>query len=155
MTAPDPTPDTRWRLAFNDRLRRIVVLILVAVASALLVVEFSGPPPRAYAVGEVADRDIFARRSFEYVDTAETNALRREAEDAVELGREPMRLIQGEELERAALGVEQPLLHLCRTYRRALGTWQPLQASVVLEVETLQVSRAILDSARLITLDAR
>ncbi len=85
MNAPetDEPPRSIRNLVINDRLRRLVVLILVAVASALLVVEFSGPPPRAYTVGEVADRDIRARRTFEYVDTVETDARRLEAEDKV------------------------------------------------------------------------
>jgi len=67
----------------NDRVRRWLVLFLVTVASALLVVEFGGPPPRAYEVDEVADRDIRAQRSFEYVDTVETDARRAEAESKV------------------------------------------------------------------------
>ncbi|HCH63260.1 MAG: hypothetical protein CL927_15870 [Deltaproteobacteria bacterium] len=85
MNAPDSNtpPASKRRLMINDRLRRALVLVLVAVASALLVVEFSGPPPRAYTAGEVADRDVFAQRSFEYVDKAETNALRMEAEETV------------------------------------------------------------------------
>ena len=72
----------RARLA-DDRVRRWVVLLLVTIASALLVIEFGSAPTREYSVDEVADRDVRAQRSFEYVDLTETNFRRAEAESKV------------------------------------------------------------------------
>ncbi len=85
MNEPTPRPQTGTLRALltGDRFRRWVVLFLVAVASALLVVEFAGPAPKAYEAGDVADRDIRARRSFEYIDQVETAALRSAAEEQV------------------------------------------------------------------------
>ena len=86
MTPPASPPPKRRKMRdwlLQDRTRRWVVLFLVTVASALLVVEFAGPAPRAYHEGEVADRDIRAQRTFDYVDTAETAARRSEAESKV------------------------------------------------------------------------
>ncbi len=86
MTPASPTnPPSRSFPGFlrGDRFRRLVVLVLVAVSSAMLVVEFAQAPPRAYLQGEVADRDIRAPRAFDYVDLDETESRRRVAEETV------------------------------------------------------------------------
>ena len=52
--------------------RRLLVLVVLSMASALLVMEYVRVPVRPVEVGEVADRDIRASLSFSFVDDPET-----------------------------------------------------------------------------------
>lgn len=58
----------------NPGTQRVALLLLLAALSALLVVEVSSAPTRTVTVGDVAERDIRATTSFEYVDWEETEA---------------------------------------------------------------------------------
>ena len=70
------------RLA-GSGVRRVVALLALAVASALLVVDYVRVPTREFQVGEVADRDIRATTAFKYVDWVSTLESQRQAEAAV------------------------------------------------------------------------
>jgi len=85
MTPPAGSENraSRGRVILDERVRRWVVLLLVAVASALLVVEFAAAPSRPYEVDEVADREVRAGRSFEFVDLDATEANQAAAEAKV------------------------------------------------------------------------
>ena len=75
--------------------------------------------------------------------------LRREPYDAVEIFRQATRLIKSQEVERTAFSLEQPLLYYWLA-DFAICLWQLLQARIVLKLEALEVSRAVLDSPRLV-----
>jgi cyclic-di-AMP phosphodiesterase PgpH len=67
----------------SDLLRRGLLLVVLAVGTALLVVDYVRVPTESWAVGDVADRDIRATISLELVDWTETLKNQRDAEAAV------------------------------------------------------------------------
>ncbi|MBL8615465.1 MAG: HDIG domain-containing protein [Deltaproteobacteria bacterium] len=73
----------RARLGPGPAARRALTLVLLSVGSALLIVEELRPVSVVPPVGAVAERDIRAGVSFEYVDQLNTDADRRAAEAQV------------------------------------------------------------------------
>ncbi len=69
--------------ASNPSAQRVALLLLLAALSAFLVIEVNSAPARTVSVGDVADRDIRATTSFEYVDWEETEAREAAAVDSV------------------------------------------------------------------------
>jgi putative nucleotidyltransferase with HDIG domain len=79
-----PTPLERALAALrSDPVRRGILLVLLALGTALLVVDYVSVPTRSWAVGDVADRDIRATSSFEFVDWNETYRQQRAAQEQV------------------------------------------------------------------------
>ena len=80
MNAPAPASEEAGLLerartfAANASAQRVALLLLLAALSAFLVVEVNSAPTRTVSVGDVAERDIRATTSFEYVDWEETEA---------------------------------------------------------------------------------
>lgn len=73
----------RARLRPGPAARRLLTLALLSLGAALLTVEQLRPVSAVPAVGAVAERDIRAGVSFEYVDQLNTEADRRAAESQV------------------------------------------------------------------------
>jgi cyclic-di-AMP phosphodiesterase PgpH len=74
----------RLRLALQgSAVRRGLALVLLAVGTALLVIEPVRLPSHDFQVGEVADRDVRATTTFQFVDWDATQARQRTAEAAV------------------------------------------------------------------------
>lgn len=63
--------------------RRVLALLMLAVGTALLVMDYVRVPTRDFQVGEVADRDVRATTSFKYVDWSSTLEQQRRAEASV------------------------------------------------------------------------
>lgn len=79
MNAPDQRtpPGAGWAARVRAALaqpgtQRLGILLLLSVLSAFLVIEVVSAPTRVFSVGDVADRDIRATTSFEYIDWEET-----------------------------------------------------------------------------------
>ena len=81
---PSDAPASRLRaLLTNAMTLKVLILLVLSVATGLLVVDLGGVPSRTFAVGDVAERDIRATTSFEFVDWEETAAGERTAEESV------------------------------------------------------------------------
>ncbi|RME29081.1 MAG: HDIG domain-containing protein [Deltaproteobacteria bacterium] len=63
--------------------RRIVALVVMAVGTALLTVDYVRIPMRDFQVGEIADHDIRATTDFTYIDWDATLRAQRAAEAAI------------------------------------------------------------------------
>ena len=63
--------------------RRLLALLIAALGTALLTVDYVRLPARDYRVGEVADRDVRATSTFVYKDWEKTHDLQRRAEKNV------------------------------------------------------------------------
>lgn len=67
----------------TDGVRRVLALVIAALAMALLMMDHVRLPARLYAEGEVAEWDVRANTSFPYVDWAETLERQRVAVSSV------------------------------------------------------------------------
>lgn len=75
-------------VALGERLasgptRRLLALLMLAIGTALLVIDYVRVPTRDFLAGEVSDRDVRATTSFKYVDWASTLEQQRRAEASV------------------------------------------------------------------------
>jgi putative nucleotidyltransferase with HDIG domain len=71
-------------LVKSEVFRRAVSLVLLSVGTSLLVVEYVRVPTDDWQPGEVAERDVRASTSFDYVDWDDTYARQRDAEGSVQ-----------------------------------------------------------------------
>jgi len=82
---PAPSRIIRLRGLFRaDATRRVLALLIAALGTALLTVDFVRVPERDYKTGMVADRDVRATTSFDFVDFTETQRRQRDAQAAIE-----------------------------------------------------------------------
>ncbi len=76
-------PGRLAQLLKNEIALRVLILVVLSALSGMLVVDYVRVPSRSFEVGDVADRDIRATTSFEFIDWDETLTRERLAEDAV------------------------------------------------------------------------
>lgn len=82
-----PSAEPRWRGVLaalrSPGTRRVLVLVALSMASALLLMEHARVPQRNVEVGQVAERDVRATLTFSLIDEEATETLREQAVDAV------------------------------------------------------------------------